>query len=322
MPFPFTALAPRPLKTALSGALNVALIAALLFAPRGAAAQRELAIPAPRGLLNDFASVVAADRAAQIERVIEAVRAASGGEIAVVTLPDIGGRDVADVALRIGREWKVGAKAEIGDARRNAGVVVLLVPKETSSDGKGYMSITIGNGAEGFIPDAVAGDIRREATPLLQQRNYSDALLLITLRLGERYAGEFNFALDSALTEFTNLAPRRVRRNEQPRGVSPVAALVVVFLIIALLGGGRRGGRGGCTGFLIGQAIGSAMGRRGGYHGGGGFGGGFGVDQFRGWLGMQVEREPDDSARVVEVHQQRVAAVAGSQGDRRIHSER
>ena len=76
---------------------------------------------------------------------------------------------MGDVALRIGREWGVGAKADVGDRARNAGVVVLLVPRETSGDGRGYISIQVGQGAEGFITDGMAGDIRREATPLLQQ---------------------------------------------------------------------------------------------------------------------------------------------------------
>ena len=137
-----------------------------------AGAQRAVDIPAPRGMVNDFAGVMDAARASQIEALARFVRQRSGGEIAVVTLPDIGDRDVADVALAIGREWKVGAKVEIGDARRNAGVVVLVVPKETSADGRGHVSIQTGMGVEGFIPDAVAGDIRREATPYLQRRDY------------------------------------------------------------------------------------------------------------------------------------------------------
>ena len=49
----------------------------------------------------------------------------------------------------IGREWKVGANAKIGDAKRNAGVVILVVPKETSADGNGHVRIENGQGSEG-----------------------------------------------------------------------------------------------------------------------------------------------------------------------------
>ena len=256
------------------------LLGATLLLVSPGLAQRtttDLTIPPPRGMLSDFASVVSPERATQIEALAQFVRTRSGGEIAVVTLPDLAGRDVAEVALRIGREWKVGAKADVGDARRNAGIVVLVVPKESSSDGRGYISIQTGQGVEGFIPDAVAGDIRREAAPYLQQRDYGSALYLITLRLSERYAAEFGFSLDSAGVPRVE---RRGARRGQPSGVSPFFALMLFVILIALL---SRGGRGGCASFLVGQAIGQAMGRGnrwggggGGFGGGGGGGGGFG----------------------------------------------
>src|SRR4051794_824786 len=106
----------------------------------------QLQIPAPSGLVNDFASVLSAGARARIEGIAQQVRDKSGGELAVVTLPDIGGRDVGDIALQIGREWKVGSNAAVGARARNAGVVVLVVPKETSSDGAGHISIQTGQG--------------------------------------------------------------------------------------------------------------------------------------------------------------------------------
>jgi len=248
----------------------VAAVTALAagLVPAGASGQGALAIPAPRGMLSDFASVVPADRANQIETIARYVRDRSGGEIAVVTLPDIAGADVGTVALRIGREWKVGANAAIGDARRNAGVVILLVPRETSSDGQGHISIQAGQGAEGFITDGIAGDIRREATDWFRRGDYSGGLLVATILVAERYATEFGFSLDSAGVE--GLADRT---GQSPaRGVSPGFALLFFIVIVVLL---SRGGRGGCLPFLLGHAIGSSR-HRGGWGGHGGFGGGFG----------------------------------------------
>jgi uncharacterized protein len=248
------------------------LLAALL--PQGPA------IPAPRGYVNDFAGVIDAANAARIEQLAQYVRAHSGGEIAVVTIKDIGGRDVGDVALRIGREWKVGAKAAIGDKKRNAGVVVLVIPKETSTDGRGHVSIQVGQGSEGFIPDAVAGDIRREATPYFQRKDYGGALTLITARLAEHYAAEFQFSLDSAGA----IPPRRVVPRETPRsdggGSYIFGALFTLFLfmiVVRAVGGGGRRRRGG-LGSALPWIIMSQMGRRGGGGGwgGGGFGGGGG----------------------------------------------
>ena len=90
--------------------------------------QSGLQVPPPRGLVNDFANVLPPASAARIERIAQDVRDKSKGEIAVVTLTDLGGRDPMDVAMGIGREWKVGNMAPIGDQSRNAGVVILVVP--------------------------------------------------------------------------------------------------------------------------------------------------------------------------------------------------
>jgi len=72
----------------------------------------QLQLPAPVGYVNDFAGVIDAASQRQMTAVIDEVRAKSGGEIVVVTLPDLEGRAPIDVARDIGREWKVGAKGE------------------------------------------------------------------------------------------------------------------------------------------------------------------------------------------------------------------
>ena len=127
--------------------------------------QQGIQIPPPTGLVNDFAHVIQPEAAQRMERIAEDVRAKSRGEMTIVTLPEIGTRDVQEMALQIGRQWKVGKIGNPGDPTRNAGAVILLVPKETSKDGRGHCFIATGRGSEGFITDADAGDICREATP-------------------------------------------------------------------------------------------------------------------------------------------------------------
>lgn len=243
------------------------LLAGALLTPLSLAAQSALQIPRPTGRVSDFANVIAAEDEARITQLIEQVLAGSRGEIAVVTLPDLAGREVGDVALAIGREWGVGAAAAVGDRARNAGVVVLLVPRETSQDGSGHISIQVGQGAEGFINDAVAGDIRREATPTLREGAYGPALALITARVAERYAAEFGFALDSTLV------PPRPRSREEGDGPIPLIVFIIIWLLIAGASRRRRG-RGGMVvvPFPMGGG-GFGGGGFGGFGGGGGFGG-------------------------------------------------
>jgi uncharacterized protein len=111
-----------------------------------AVALQGLQLPAPQGYVNDFAHVIPAANVATMQRIIDDVRAKSGGEIVVVTLPDLGGRPIEEVGLRIGREWKVGQNSKPGDAARNTGVIIIIVPKETSADGAGHVRIETGNG--------------------------------------------------------------------------------------------------------------------------------------------------------------------------------
>jgi uncharacterized protein len=231
-------------------------------------------IPPPRGLVNDFANVIPATSAARIERIAQDVRDKSKGEIAVVTLSDLGGREPSEIALRIAREWKVGNAAEIGDRTRNAGVVILLVPKETASDGRGRCRIEVGRGSEGFITDAMSGEICREATPAFQQRDYGTGLELVTLRVAQRYAQEFGFALDTTLEAPAMPAAPQRRSQRSSGGINPIFLLIIFFIVISMLGGRR--GRGGCLPIFIPMGGFGGGGRGGGSWGGGGFGGGGG----------------------------------------------
>ena len=207
----------------------------------------------------------------------------------IVTLADLRGRDVADVALQIGREWGVGANARIGDRARNAGVVILVVPKETSSDGRGHVRVEVGQGAEGFIPDAVAGDIQREGIPFFQRRDYDGALLLMANRVAERFAAEFGFSLDSTLPP-----PPQPPRVRMPSGGIPPGVALLLFLIIFVVltssaGRGRRGGCSGCLPLILASQTGYNRRHRsgwGGGFGGGSYGGGGGFGGFGGGGGF------------------------------------
>lgn len=196
--------------------------------------------------------------------------------MAIVTMRDLGGRDVADIALRIGREWGLGAATAAGDRRRNAAVVILIVPKETASDGVGRVRIETGRGVEGFVPDGVAGDIQRSAIPYFQRQDYGGAVTLIATSLADRYAREFGITLD------TSLVPQaRVREpSGQPVSMAPSFGtfIFLLFVLFLILSGLRRsrltgGGGSGCLNLLWALSVAQSHGRRSGW-GGGGFGGG------------------------------------------------
>src|SRR5437773_4641994 len=152
-------------------------------------------LPPPRGYVNDFAGVLDPASVSHIEAVITDVRAKSRGEIAVVTLADIGDRAASDVALQVGRQWGVGAKGAAGDPAKNLGVVVLLVPLKNHRPGTGQVFIATGRGAEGFLPDAQVGRIRDAMIPYLAREDYAGGLEVGVRLIAQAFAGEFGFSL-------------------------------------------------------------------------------------------------------------------------------
>jgi uncharacterized protein len=235
----------------------------------------------------DAAGVLPASSVDRINRIAFDVHQKSGGELAVVTLPDIGLRAPVDVALAIGRAWGVGASAAIGQRTRNAGVVILLVPKETSSTGRGECFITTGRGTEGFITDADGGSLCRAATPLFRERQYGPAMEFLAARVGEEFAREFGFTLDSSSTP-ARVAPPDVQRGRRRTtgGLSPFAIFVLFVVAYMILSsfGRRRRGCSGCIPVPIVFPTGGGGYHRGGW-GGGGFGGGGGGGGFGGFGG-------------------------------------
>ena len=207
-----------------------------------------------------------------MEAVITEVRAKTRGEIAVVTLTDIGDRSASDVALQIGRQWGVGAKGDPGDRARNAGVVLLLVPRKNHQRGTGDVFISVGRGAEGFLTDARAGRIRDAMLPALGAEDYGKGLALGVDLIAEAFATEFGVTL-------TNPAMPQPVSDDRPVVTIPSPWLIAAVILLLIFTRGRilwlpfwilsQGGRGRGWG-------GGGGGGRGGWGGGGGGFGGFG----------------------------------------------
>src|SRR6266513_1810714 len=155
----------------------------------------QIAVPPPGGYVNDFAGVLDAASIQHMEAVSAEVREKTRGEIAVVTLADIGDRSASDVALQIGRQWGVGAKGDAGDRAKNAGVLVLLVPRKNHRPGTGDVFISVGRGAEGFLTDARAGRIREAMLPALGTEEYGKGLALGVDVIAAAFATEFGVTL-------------------------------------------------------------------------------------------------------------------------------
>lgn len=235
----------------------------------------------PTDYLTDSAGIVDGATAGQINDLAARLRKATGAELAVVTLPDIGQYAPGDVALNIGRAWGVGAKGSIGDSSRNAGVVLLLVPR--TSEHKGEIYISTGRGIEGIITDASAGRISDLMLPDLRDGNWGPALLLGTRAIASMTAKGFGVT-DSALAAAD---PFKGSSDESVQ-INPVVIILIIIVVMIILskisgGGGGSGRRRGPGIFFPGSFGGGGWG--GGGWGGGGFGGGGGGGGFGGFGG-------------------------------------
>jgi uncharacterized protein len=255
------------------------LIAGVLLAQDSAV--RGLFPARPTGFVTDAAGIVDQAAEARITDLAQRLKATTAAEIAVVTLPTIGERDEADVALEIGRAWGVGAASEIGDPTRNAGIVVLVVPRQDGRPGTGRVRIEVGRGLEGVVTDVTAGRIRDLMGPQLAREDYSGALQTGVEALAGIIAHEFGVS-DTALTNARPAA--RPRGGGNPlAGALPIVLFVIFLLVSGAMGGGRgkRGRRRRRHVYWGGPWIGG-----GGFGGGGGWGGGGGFGGFGGGGGF------------------------------------
>jgi uncharacterized protein len=233
--------------------MSHAALAALLLAPMRLPAQsvaRETnAVPAPAlarlvppaptpaSFVADERDVVPADAQARIDSSIRALQDAGYGDVAVAILPSIGDYQPAEVGVAIYRGWRVGRVDAIGSARRDLGVLLLVVPKELAPDGEGHCWITTGLGAEGIITDSRAGDICRDAVvPLLRARDYAGAVTAGVDAIAERLRDDDGLA---AAADPAGFAERQQRRAERRRRAGIVA--ISLFGGLGVLGAGAVG---------------------------------------------------------------------------------
>lgn len=176
----------------------------------------------------------------------------TSADIAVVTINSLNGQTVEDVALEIGRKYKVGKSG------KNNGVVFLVAIQDRK------VRIEVGYGLEGVINDAKAGRILDEQVlPFFKQEQYQEGILQGTYVLSENIASSYGVTLSDVY-----------KVGKPPLSSSSKATWIniVILLIIFLMPKRRRNSLEYCD-------IGSSS-FGGSFGGGGGFGGG---GASRGW---------------------------------------
>lgn len=226
------------------------------------AAQKIEPRPVPPQAVNDFGNFLASFQKEALEKKLRAYNDSTSSAIVIITVPDLQGYDIAQVAIKYLRDWGIGMKG------RNNGVVILISKEERKA------RIETGYGMEGVLPDILAKQIiDQRMIPFFKQDDYYqgfdnavDAIILAA-------AGEYK-------------ADPKQPADSNSKGGTIFILLILFVILLGVFGRGGGGGGGNYSSrrgsrdfdalpwFLLGNMLGGGGRRGGGGFGGGGFGGG------------------------------------------------
>jgi uncharacterized protein len=205
-----------------------ALILALLVCANRIFAAEKIP-PKPPAYFNDYAGVVSKEKALALnEKLAQFERDTSDQVVVAVFRKMESDSSIDDYAQRIAQSWAVGQKDQ-----RN-GVVLLVFVEDRK------ISIQVGYGLEGALPDVTAFDIRtRHITPRFRTGDYTGGLdegidLILKAIRGE-YKGDGATVQDKS-------------RTSPSTGCGPLGFLIMLIIVLSIIRLGRRRGGYGYTG--------------------------------------------------------------------------
>ncbi|NLU39270.1 MAG: TPM domain-containing protein [Bacteroidales bacterium] len=176
--------------------------------------------PNPPTLVTDLADVFSANEEEYLERKLVDFFASTSNQIAVVTVSDLEGYDISDMAFRIGADWGIGSE------KFDNGILILLKPKTADSNGQAF--IAVGYGLEGVVPDITAKQIvENEMIPRFKEGNMFAGIDNAANVLIELAKGEYNYQQYAKKSEGNPLV---------------FFILIGLFIVLPILFGRRRSG--------------------------------------------------------------------------------
>ncbi len=219
--------------------------------------------PSPQRLVNDLANILKPQERAALEQKLVAYNDSTSTQIAILTMPSLGGYDAASFSFETAEKWGIGKKS------KNNGVLILMSVEDRD------VYIATGYGMEGVVPDALAKRIvNNQLIPNFKQ-------------------GKFYEGFDEATSTIIKLAEGEFTADDvESNPEIPLFVIVIIIIFIIIIVSNINKGNGGQT--FSGKGAGSYRGGGpiiwggggrsggfGGFGGGGGFGG-FGGGSFGG----------------------------------------
>jgi len=218
--------------------------------------------PNPPKAVNDFAHLLEPFQVDALEQKLRAYNDSTSSAIVIITVPNLDGYDIAEVALKYLRDWG------IGTAAKSNGVVIMVAKEERKA------RIETGYGMEGVLPDITA-------------KHIIDDEMIPNFKNNDYYRG-LDRAVDAVILAAAGEYKADTKKDKSGGGAGIVFLIIFIIILVVFLsrgGGGDGGGtymsRKGSRSFLdalpwflMGNMLGGGGNRGGGGFGGGGFGGG------------------------------------------------
>lgn len=166
-------------------------------------------LPQLKGRVNDYAGLISPQKAAALEEQLRILEQSDSTQIAVLTVPNLGGENIESFSIRIAEAWKIGQKG------LDNGVILIIAKDERK------VRIEVGRGLEGILTDLVSGRIiRSEIAPKFKAGDIDGGITAGVNAISAAVKGEYK------------AAPRDLHKGK--KGVPPLYTMLVFLAVAAV----------------------------------------------------------------------------------------
>lgn len=207
--------------------LNWFIAFILLIFPCSAGA---LDVPALKGRVNDYASVLSPETENKLEETLSALESSDSTQVVVLTIPSLEGEVLEQFSIKVAEEWKIGQK------NKDNGAILLIAKNDRK------IRIEVGRGLEGKLTDLISGRIiRSEIIPKFKE-------------------GDFNGGIEAGTTAIVSVVRGEYKASEKNTmrkgsGKNPIFTLLIFLFVITAALSGISKILGGTSGAILLPAI-------------------------------------------------------------------
>lgn len=184
-----------------------------------------LDVPPLHGHVNDYASMLSAQKAQELESILTDFERSESTQIVVLTIPTLAGENLEEYSIKVAEEWKIGQK----DVDNGA---ILLIAKQERK-----VRIEVGRGLEGTLTDLISGRIiRGDITPRFKEGKFDAGISAGVASMMEVVKGEYK------------AEPRDLRQGK--KGAPPILTLLIFLAVGCVFLGAISKFLGGLTGAI------------------------------------------------------------------------